>query len=198
MVIVDRSDTLRRSTINCPPGFPGQQFARPLHVSIILMGVTGAGKTTVGLRLAASLGWPFYDADSYHPPGNIAKMRAHLPLTDEDRQPWLRALERLLARVTAERRDAVLACSALRRAYRESLASAAPVSFVYLRVPLAVATARLMHRRGHFMPADLVPAQYATLEEPSPAEALIVDATGSPEAIVETVQQALGLVGKPR
>ncbi len=157
------------------------------------MGVTGAGKTTVGRRLAASLGWRFYDADAYHPPPNVAKMRAHVPLTNRDRGPWLHSLRALLGTLATEHRDAVLACSALTRASRETLAKGLPVSFVYLEIPPGVAATRLSHRHGHFMPADLVASQYATLEEPSPAEALIVDGTAPPDDIVAAVRQAIGL-----
>lgn len=161
------------------------------------MGVAGAGKTVVGRRLAASLGWPFYDADAYHPPENLEKMRRHVALTDRDRVPWLEALRALVARLHREQRDAILACSALRRAYRDCLAADAPVSFVYLRVPAAIAGERLADRRDHFMPADLVPSQYATLEEPSASEAMIVDGTASPAEIVAAVRHGLGLGEQP-
>ena len=159
--------------------------------AIILMGVSGSGKTTVGRRLAAALGWPFYDADDFHPPANVERMRQGLALTDEDRRPWLAALARLIAEALADDQPLVLACSALKAAYRAQLTpqgAAAAVRFVYLRLPPEVAAARLKERRGHFMPASLVPSQFAALEEP--AEAIVVDATQSPDEIVGQISRS--------
>ena len=160
--------------------------------AIILMGVSGSGKTTVGQRLAESLGWPFYDADDFHPPANVERMRQGLALTDEDRRPWLAALARLIAEALADDRSLVLACSALKAAYRAQLkprdAAADAVRFVYLRVPLEVAAARLKSRHGHFMPASLVPSQFAALEEP--ADAIVIDATQSPDQIIEQISRS--------
>jgi gluconokinase len=159
--------------------------------AIILMGVSGSGKTTIGQRLSASLGWPFYDADDFHPPANVERMRQGMALTDEDRRPWLAALVRLIAEALADDQSLVLACSALKAAYRAQLtppgAAAAAVHFVYLRLPLEVAEARLKERHGHFMPASLVPSQFAALEEP--ADAIVIDATQSPDQIVEQISQ---------
>ena len=163
--------------------------------AIILMGVSGSGKTTVGQLLAASLGWPFYDADDFHPPANIERMRQGIALTDEDRKPWLAALARLITDALADDQSLVLASSALKEAYRMQLkpagARTAEVSFVFLRIPPAVAVARLKNRPGHYMPASLVPSQFAALEEP--VDALAIDAGQSPTEIVAQIRQALAL-----
>lgn len=161
--------------------------------AIILMGVSGSGKTTVGRLLAEELGWPFYDADDFHPPANVERMRHGIALTDEDREPWLARLARLIAEALANDQSLVLACSALKAAYRAQLeprgAPPAAVRFVYLHIPMEVAAARIKDRRGHYMPAALVPSQFAALEEP--AEAIVVDATHTPEAIVAQIRRAL-------
>src|SRR5436853_1871764 len=163
--------------------------------AIILMGVSGSGKTTIGKLLAEALGWPFYDADDFHPPANVERMRQGIALTDEDRKPWLAALARLIAEALAANQSIVLASSALKEAYRKQLkargALPADEPVVYLRVPPEVAAARLKERHGHFMPASLVPSQFATLEEP--ADAIVIDATQSPDEIVAQIRQALGL-----
>jgi gluconokinase len=163
--------------------------------AIILMGVSGSGKTTIGKLLAEALGWPFYDADDFHPPANVERMRRGIALTDEDRKPWLAALARLIAEALANNQSIVLASSALKEAYREQLkprgVMPADEPFVYLRVPPEVAAVRLKERHGHFMPASLVPSQFATLEEP--ADAIVIDATQSPDEIVAQIRQALGL-----
>jgi gluconokinase len=165
---------------------------------IVLMGVAGAGKTTVGSALAAALDWSFYDADDFHPPENVARMRGGLALTDEDRAPWLAALRELLADVLARGGHAVLACSALRQAYRAALVPAgtpAPaVRFVYLHVDAHLLGERLRNRRGHFAPAALLESQLATLEEPTgPDQAIWVDGAAAPEAIIARVRQLLGV-----
>jgi len=142
-------------------------------VIVVVMGVTGSGKTTVGQALAASLGWPFLDADDLHPPENVGKMAAGHALTDADRWPWL-------DRIAAESRDrasrgvnAVVACSALRAIYRERLQRAGDVRFVYLRGSETTIAARLSRRQHRYMPAALLPSQLATLEEPD--DALTID-----------------------
>jgi gluconokinase len=142
---------------------------------VVVMGVCGCGKTTVGKALAAALGWRFFDADDFHPPANIEKMAAGIPLTDTDRWPWL---DRLAAELGATERaggHAVLACSALRQAYRDRLAVAGDVRFVHLRGDRATIAARVAARPGHYMPATLVDSQFAALE--LPAEAIDVDIT---------------------
>ncbi len=157
---------------------------------IIVMGVSGSGKTTVGQRLAAALGWRFRDADDFHPPGNIAKMTAGIPLTDEDRAPWLSVLRELLENTLAAGESLVLACSALRRSYRERLTvDAARQRWVYLRAPRELIAERLKARLGHYMPAALLDSQLAALEVPE--DALVVEATADPDTLVATLLREL-------
>lgn len=163
-----------------------------LTTIVIVMGVSGAGKTTIGTRLAAALGWPFHEADDYHSEQAKARMAEGTPLTDADRAPWLGRLSRLIADSASAGQSMVLACSALKQAYRRQLADAggaATVVFVYLKVPVAVAEQRLKQRKGHFATADLAPSQFADLEEP--ADAIVVDATRSPEEVVFTIRRRL-------
>jgi len=156
----------------------------------VLMGVSGSGKTTVGRILARDLGWPFYDADDFHPPANVDKMHRGVPLTDADRAPWLDALHDLIAEAAGARRSIVLACSALKQAYRDRLAAGVDgVRFVYLRGDAALLRLRLARRSGHFMPLELLQSQLDTLE--APADALTVDIDASPEAIAATIAQHL-------
>lgn len=159
------------------------------HVIVVVMGVSGAGKTTVGRALAARLGWPFLDADDLHPAANVAKMAAGQPLTDADRDPWLDAVGERLAAWAAEGRSGVVACSALRRRYRDRLATACEgVRFLHLDVPPEVARERVRRRAGHFMPSSLLDSQYATLEPVAEDErdrAVSLDATPSPTEVVE-------------
>ncbi|AKI99947.1 gluconokinase [Archangium gephyra] len=158
---------------------------------IIVMGVSGSGKTTVGQRLAVALGWRFRDADDFHPPANIAKMTAGIPLTDEDRAPWLAVLRELLRNTLAAGVPVVLACSALKHSYRERLTvDAARQRWVYLRVPRALLAERLKARTGHYMPAALLDSQLAALEIPE--DALVVEATADPDTLVATVLRELG------
>jgi gluconokinase len=156
---------------------------------VLLMGVTASGKTTVGRMLGAALGYPFYDADDFHPPANIEKMRRGIPLTDADRRPWLEALRDLVRRSLAENRDAVLACSALKDAYRRYLLIDARVTLVYLKADVDLIRQRLQQRRGHFMSPALLESQFATLEEPT--DALWVDAALPPREIVRTIRHRL-------
>lgn len=160
---------------------------------VILMGVSGSGKTTIGSRLADGLGWPFYEGDDFHPPENIAKMSSGIALTDIDRAPWLQALADLIASLTT---NAVLACSALKSAYRDHLKHGAgpntdQIRFVYLKISPSVAHERLRKREGHFMPEELISSQFETLEEPD--DAIIVDATLSPDEAAAQIREALGL-----
>jgi gluconokinase len=159
---------------------------------IILMGVSGAGKTTVGKRLAQVLGWRFLEGDDFHPPANVAKMASGQALTDEDRAPWLERLRQAIAEALAQGEDVVLACSALRQAYRERLTvDAARVRWVYLWAPREVIARRLAQRTGHFMPPSLLDSQLQTLE--APADALRVDVTAGLDEVVATLRAALGL-----
>ncbi len=151
-------------------------------VIVVVMGVTGSGKSTVGRALADDLHWPFLDADDLHSPANIAKMAAGHPLTDEDRAPWLAAISQRMDAWTAAGSSGVVACSALRRAYRDTLrgprtghrGGRGGVRFVLLDVPRADLVSRVQHRPGHFMPAKLVDSQLATLERPEPAEGALI------------------------
>jgi gluconokinase len=157
---------------------------------VVVMGVAGVGKTTVGRRLAASLGWEFHDADDFHSPASVAKMHAGVPLTEADRAAWLARLRALVEQLARDGRSAVLACSALRRAHREQLTPpGADVRFVHLTGDPALIRARLAARRGHFMPAALLDSQLATLEPPD--DAVTVDVTPPVDEIVATIRAAL-------
>jgi gluconokinase len=160
---------------------------------IVLMGVAGAGKSTVGKLLASELAWPFADGDDYHPPANLEKMRHGIPLTDSDRAPWLEILRSLIAAWIAEGKSAVLACSALKRAYRERLQAGPEVRFVYLKGDVALLQTRLRKRQGHYMTIRMLESQLATLEEPE--RALIVDVSRSPEEVAAEVRSKLALTG---
>jgi gluconokinase len=164
------------------------------RVVIIVMGVTGSGKTTTGSRLASGLGWPFYDADSFHPPENIARMTRGIPLTDADREPWLAAIRERIDEVVAAGASAVIGCSALKRAYRRVLANEQPaVRFVYLRGDIGLLAERLRHRVGHFMNPRLLTSQLATLEEPESATRIEIALPLA--AQVRRIRQALSLSG---
>jgi gluconokinase len=159
---------------------------------IILMGVSGSGKTTIGERLAQVLGWPFYDGDQFHPPTNVAKMRQGMPLTDEDRWPWLQALRTHIETWVQQGMSAVLACSALKQAYREYLIiDEAEVKLVYLKGDYDLIRDRLAQRQGHFMPPGLLASQFATLEEPK--QGVVVDIVHPPETIVALIRGQLGV-----
>lgn len=159
---------------------------------IIVMGVTGSGKTTVGQRLAEALGWRFHDADDFHPAANKAKMHAGTPLTDEDRWPWLQALRDVIEQALADQAGAVVTCSALKRAYRDVLSGGlSNVYYVHLTGDPGVLAARLASRHGHFMNPALLDSQIATLE--APADAIDVDVALTPDQQVAFVRQALAL-----
>jgi len=156
---------------------------------IVFTGVSGAGKTTVGKLMAETLGWPFYDADDYHPQANIAKMSAGIALIDEDRVAWLESLRNLIRSVSARGENAILACSALKHAYRELLRSVGDVRFVHLHADEALIRERLTTRQGHFMNPTLINSQFETLEEPH--SAITIDAALSPAEIVRRAREAL-------
>lgn len=162
---------------------------------VVVMGVSGAGKTTLGEALAARLGWRFVEGDSFHPPGNVAKMSAGVPLDDADRRPWLEALAAAIARDEAEGRPSVVGCSALKRAYRDILRTGAPrVRFVHVHGDRAVLAERVANRPGHFFPAALLDSQLATLEPLGPDEdGVVVDLALPVEAQVEAAVRGLGL-----
>lgn len=161
--------------------------------AIVVMGVSGVGKTTVAEVLAKRLGWSFCDGDVFHPPGNVEKMRSGTPLTDDDRKPWLERIAEEIDRHRADDRGFVVACSALKRAYRKILiGERAHVRLVYLRGDRDVIMGRLQHRRDHYFPAALLDSQLATLEEPNDSEpALTVAGNRDVDSIVEEIVQAL-------
>ena len=164
---------------------------------VIIFGVSGAGKTTVGKLLARELGWHFLEADDFHPAANIKKMRSGHPLTDEDRWPWLEALREQIERFLAVEEDAVLACSALKRKYREHLRVSPDVKLIFLRGDFALIEKQLRGRRGHFMNPELLQSQFADLEEPEPDEdALTIELGRTPQAIVEEIKTKLRLASK--
>ena len=152
---------------------------------VLVMGVAGSGKTTIGALLADRLGWPFFDADDFHPPDNVRKMASGTPLTDEDRRPWLEKLSSLIADHSRRGQSGVLACSALKNAYRNILSAETDLVVVYLKATPELARSRLTRRRGHFMPARLIESQFADLEEPM--KKITVDAAWSPEQSVAAV-----------
>jgi gluconokinase len=159
---------------------------------VIVMGTTGSGKTTIGSLLAERMEWEFVDADDFHPPSNVEKMKHGKPLTDADREPWLKALHDKIVEWTAEKRSVVLACSALKQSYRDELRASSDVKFVYLKGSYQLFSPRVLARRGHFAKQDLLASQFATLEEPT--DAVIVDAAPSPEQIVSEVRRKLRFV----
>ena len=164
---------------------------------VIIFGVSGAGKTTVGKLLARELGLHFLEADDFHPAANIKKMRSGHPLTDEDRWPWLEALREQIERFLAVEEDAVLACSALKRKYREHLRVSPDVKLIFLRGDFTLIEKQLRGRRGHFMNPELLQSQFADLEEPEPDEdALTIELGRTPQEIVEEIKTKLRLASK--
>ncbi|HYP54259.1 MAG TPA: gluconokinase [Pyrinomonadaceae bacterium] len=158
---------------------------------IVLMGVAGSGKTTVGRLLARELGWRFYDADDFHPPANVEKMARGVALDDEDRRPWLEALRELVRASLARGSPAVLACSALKEKYRRVLLVDARVRLVYLKGDYELIAERLKNRRGHFMRPHMLEGQFDALEEPE--RATRVDVSATPGEIVKTIRAELGV-----
>src|SRR5262245_26210101 len=157
---------------------------------VVLMGVTGSGKTTVGVRLSEELGWSFYDADDFHPARNKEKMHAGIPLTDEDRVPWLRALRQVIEGSLALDRDAVVACSALKASYRDVLSKGLDgVKFVLLDAQKDVLAHRLAQRTDHFMNPALLDSQLDTLERPG--HALVVDVAAPVSDVVREIRASL-------
>ena len=161
---------------------------------VIIFGVSGAGKTTVGKLLARELGWSFIEADDFHPAANVEKMRSGCPLNDEDRWPWLEQLRQQIERSVSAGENAVLACSALKRAYRDHLRISDEVKFVFLRGDYALVEKQLRSRHGHFMNAKLLQSQFYDLEEPKPDEnVLTVELGRTPEKIVDRIEAKLNL-----
>ena len=157
---------------------------------VILMGVAGSGKTTIGLRLAAALGWAFHDADEFHPAGNIAKMSAGIPLDDADRAPWLAAIRACALSPEANSRGAVIACSALKGSHRAFLsAPPARVRFVHLFGSYALILGRIRAREGHFMKESMLASQFEALEPPR--DAIAIDVAAPPGEIVARIVAAV-------
>jgi gluconokinase len=158
--------------------------------AIILMGVAGSGKTAVGSRVAKRLGWLFLDADDFHPPANVEKMKRGIAMDDNDRAPWLERMHSELRRQIREGHSVLLACSALKDSYREMLKDHLPeVRFVFLDVDRSTLLERLQKRQAHFFPKELLDSQLATLE--SPRDAFVVDANGPIEEVVTTIVAAI-------
>ena len=162
---------------------------------IVVMGVSGSGKTTVAVMLAGALGVDFLEGDELHPPANVAKMRSGTPLTDDDRWPWLKAISARIDAWRAEGKAGVITCSALKRAYRDILIGAREdVRLVYLRGSHELIQARMAVRHGHFMPLGLLNSQFATLQEPDDDERpIVVDVGGTPAEIVAEIIRRLGV-----
>jgi gluconokinase len=163
-------------------------------VIVIIFGVSGAGKTTIGKLLAEQLGWRFYEADDFHPRNNIEKMHSGIPLTDEDRWPWLGRLREQITLSLSAKENSVLACSALKRAYRDRLRVSGDMKFVFLRGDYALVEKQLRRRRGHFMNPDLLRSQFTDLEEPEADEdVLMIELGRTPQELVEDIKTRLHL-----
>lgn len=163
--------------------------------ALVVMGVSGSGKSTIADHLAIRIGWRYEDGDSFHPPGNVAKMHAGQPLTDEDRWPWLQAIADEIDRTCKVRERAVIACSALKRVYRDILVHGREdVRIVFLNGTQELIAARLATRKGHFMPPELLASQFRTLEPPTPEECPItVKIDNTVETIVDNIVSQLEL-----
>jgi len=164
---------------------------------VVVMGVSGCGKTVVGAALAEALGWPFLDGDDFHPPANVAKMASGTPLVDADRWPWLDQLSGEMGAILARGGNAIVACSALKQAYRDRIAACAKarddVRFVHLKGDIETIAARLDARRHRYMPSTLLASQFATLEEP--ADAIVIDIGGTIAEEVANIRAELSAAG---
>lgn len=167
---------------------------------LIVMGVSGAGKTTIAEGIAETMGWLYAEGDDFHSQANVSKMAAGIPLTDEDRWPWLRAIGTWIDEHERDGRSAVVTCSALKRSYRDLLREGRPnVRFVFLNVPEEVLAERLAKRTGHYMPSSLLPSQLATLEPLQPDEpGVLVNAHADPSGSIGEALDKLGLTPQAR
>jgi gluconokinase len=167
---------------------------------IVVMGVAGSGKSTIGVALARRLGWAFEDADRFHPASNVEKMSRGEPLTDDDRGPWLHAIAAWMAGLRREGRCGIVACSALKRTYRQILVGgSADTRIVYLKGERDLIAARMAARIGHFMPVGLLDSQFRTLEEPGPDEnPVVISIDAPPQAMVDEILSKLGLPSELR
>ncbi len=162
------------------------------HLIIVLMGVCGCGKTTIGEALAEQLQWPLYDGDDFHPPANVEKMRQGTPLTDEDRLPWLQILADEMGKCLAQGQSALLACSALKQHYRDILvAGRDQIRIVHLKGDKELIQQRLARRQHRYMPASLLDSQFAALE--APRDAIEVDISPDPQTIARHIKEQLGI-----
>jgi gluconokinase len=170
----------------------GQDAARGT-TSIVVMGVSGSGKSTVATTLAERLGWPFAEGDDFHPPANVEKMRSGQPLDDDDRWPWLRRLADWIGEHEAQGQSVVVTCSALKRAYRDVLCDGHPsVWFAHVTADPALIRERMEHRSGHYMPVSLLDSQLALLEPLSDGEpGASISGAGKPEAVVDALLATL-------
>jgi len=158
---------------------------------LIVMGVSGCGKSTIGKSLAEDLGWHFYDGDDFHPAENVTKMSQGIPLTDADRAGWLAALARLIRGSLQKGQSGVLACSALKQKYRDELTvDPNQVKFIYLKGDYALIKARMEARPGHYMKPGMLDSQFAALDEPT--DALTVDIRHTPQEILDFIKKQLG------
>jgi gluconokinase len=162
---------------------------------VVVMGVAGSGKTTVGTMLADAMNCPFLEGDSLHSAANVEKMSHGVPLTDDDRAPWLAAIHARLLDSFTRGECLVVGCSALKHSYRALLADGIPITWIYLKGSAALIRSRLQHRSGHYMKADMLASQFEALEEPS--DALIVDVSQPPAAIVEQILTELRGLSHP-
>lgn len=182
---------------------PERADRQPVLAALVVMGVSGSGKSTIAAALAERLGWVYADGDSFHPPANVAKMAAGTPLTDTDREPWLRAIADWIAARCEAGDPGVVACSALKRRYRALLVGdtrPGTAAIVYLKGDIHLIEERMRQRAGHFMPTSLLESQFRTLEQPLPAEGVIaVGIEGSPDEIVADIVRNLpaGLARAP-
>lgn len=158
--------------------------------AIVVMGVSGSGKTTVGRALAAAIGAKFYDGDDFHPPENIARMSSGIPLDDTDRQPWLERLRDLIAEHVAQNEDIVVACSALKRSYRDLLREGNDgLRFVYLKGTFEDIWQRMQEREGHYMKAEMLQSQFDALEEPDETEAHVLSINQDISTMIRLLEQ---------